>query len=226
MNKKNIAIIFILLVAILIIAVITFSHQQENPVASIDENYCNQYQPDFCPDGCIVCPPCPECSSIQCRLASSCEAMNFNKGWYQSIKSAPEMPIGMANPASVYCREQEGKLEMREDSNGGQYGVCIFSDGSECDEWAFYRGECGQDQQNDCAKRGAYCATECEKEDGVVYLKGCPPDQICCMPKELTRLSSPSCKNLCGDGICQEMVCLAIGCPCAETARNCPQDCK
>ncbi|OGY42337.1 MAG: hypothetical protein A2Y67_04390 [Candidatus Buchananbacteria bacterium RBG_13_39_9] len=36
----------------------------------------------------------------------------------------------------------------------------------------------------------------------------------------------PTCKNMCGDGICQEIVCLAIGCPCAETAQNCPQDCK
>jgi hypothetical protein len=33
------------------------------------------------------------------------------------------------------------------------------------------------------------------------------------------------CKNQCGDGVCQEIVCLAIGCPCAETKENCPQDC-
>ncbi|HCP08304.1 MAG TPA: hypothetical protein DIT25_00685 [Candidatus Moranbacteria bacterium] len=30
----------------------------------------------------------------------------------------------------------------------------------------------------------------------------------------------------CGDGICQDMACLAIGCPEPETAENCPQDCK
>jgi uncharacterized membrane protein YkoI len=34
------------------------------------------------------------------------------------------------------------------------------------------------------------------------------------------------CKNLCGDGICQEIVCMAIGCPCPETPQSCPQDCK
>jgi len=34
------------------------------------------------------------------------------------------------------------------------------------------------------------------------------------------------CNNQCGDGTCQEVVCLAIGCPCAETKENCPQDCK
>jgi len=34
-----------------------------------------------------------------------------------------------------------------------------------------------------------------------------------------------ACKNLCGDGVCQEIVCMAIGCPCAETKESCPQDC-
>jgi len=34
------------------------------------------------------------------------------------------------------------------------------------------------------------------------------------------------CNNQCGDETCQEVVCQAIGCPCAETKENCPQDCK
>ena len=50
--------------------------------------------------------------------------------------------IGMANPASVYCIEQGGELEIRTGKDGGQYGVCIFDDGSECDEWAFYQDHC------------------------------------------------------------------------------------
>jgi putative hemolysin len=53
-----------------------------------------------------------------------------------------EPTVGLANPASVYCEEQGYTLEMRTDADGGQYGVCIFPDGSECEEWAFYRGEC------------------------------------------------------------------------------------
>jgi len=35
----------------------------------------------------------------------------------------------------------------------------------------------------------------------------------------------PTCKNVCGNGQCDEIVCMAIGCPCAETAASCPQDC-
>ena len=62
----------------------------------------------------------------------------------QCTRPAPsqEPVIGLPNPASVYCQEQGGKSEIRTDAAGNQYGVCIFADGSECDEWAFFRGEC------------------------------------------------------------------------------------
>ncbi|MFA5406254.1 MAG: DUF333 domain-containing protein [Candidatus Nanoarchaeia archaeon] len=33
------------------------------------------------------------------------------------------------------------------------------------------------------------------------------------------------CRDLCGDGTCQEVVCEAVGCPCAENNTNCPEDC-
>jgi len=52
-----------------------------------------------------------------------------------------EPGVGMANPASVHCQEQGYELEMRTDDNG-TYGVCVFPDGSECEEWAYFRGEC------------------------------------------------------------------------------------
>ncbi len=87
---------------------------------------------------------------------------------------------GLANPASVYCEAKGGILEIRE-FIGGQKGFCIFEDGSECDEWKFFRNECRR---------------------GTVF-----------------------CKDFCGDGICQQMVCAAVGCPCAETAETCHQDC-
>jgi putative hemolysin len=48
----------------------------------------------------------------------------------------------LPNPASVFCEENGGILEIREDENGGQFGVCVFDDGSECDEWKYFRGEC------------------------------------------------------------------------------------
>ncbi|MEN9934192.1 MAG: hypothetical protein RLZZ387_771 [Chloroflexota bacterium] len=52
-------------------------------------------------------------------------------------------PAQLANPASVYCRDQGYTLELRTDPSGGQYGVCVLAPGVECEEWAFYRHECG-----------------------------------------------------------------------------------
>jgi putative hemolysin len=62
---------------------------------------------------------------------------------------------GLANPASVFCEEQGGTVEIRTDEDGAQQGVCVFEDGSECDEWAFYRGECAPDQDPSAQAHGA-----------------------------------------------------------------------
>ena len=48
----------------------------------------------------------------------------------------------MPNPASVYCEEHGGTVDLRQDASGGVAGICVFPDGSECDEWAYFRGEC------------------------------------------------------------------------------------
>ncbi len=48
----------------------------------------------------------------------------------------------MPNPASVYCTEHGGAVEIRTDATGAQHGVCRFLDDSECDEWAYFRGQC------------------------------------------------------------------------------------
>ncbi len=36
----------------------------------------------------------------------------------------------------------------------------------------------------------------------------------------------PICINTCGNGTCEEIVCLGSGCPCAETPESCPDDCR
>ena len=56
--------------------------------------------------------------------------------------NAPGEPVGLANPASVYCEDQGGTLEIRTAADGGEYGVCMFDDGTECEEWAYFREEC------------------------------------------------------------------------------------
>ena len=56
--------------------------------------------------------------------------------------SVPTSQAGLANPASVNCEEKGGKLEFRERGELGQYGVCMFEDNRQCEEWALLRGEC------------------------------------------------------------------------------------
>lgn len=53
--------------------------------------------------------------------------------------------LKIANPASVFCVEQGGKLSIL-DTKEGQTGYCTFDDKSECEEWAFFRGECKKGQ--------------------------------------------------------------------------------
>jgi len=58
--------------------------------------------------------------------------------------AATDLPqAGMPNPASVYCTQQGNQLEIRTAADGSQNGICIFPDGSTCDEWAYFKGECG-----------------------------------------------------------------------------------
>jgi len=49
----------------------------------------------------------------------------------------PDENAEIANPASVYCEENGGTLQLEE----GDW-LCMFDDGSYCEEWAFFDGEC------------------------------------------------------------------------------------
>jgi hypothetical protein len=80
----------------------------------------------------------------------------------------------MANPASVYCEEQGYRLEMRTDENG-TYGVCVFPDGSECEEWAFFRGECGPE---DVEKTVAVPDRATARDAALAYVAANYGDQV------------------------------------------------
>ncbi|MGA0877677.1 MAG: DUF333 domain-containing protein [Ilumatobacteraceae bacterium] len=45
---------------------------------------------------------------------------------------------GMPNPASVYCEEQGGTVEIVEEP-AGQRGFCNLPDGTRIDEWEYFR---------------------------------------------------------------------------------------
>lgn len=77
-----------------------------------------------CPDGSYVSRTGPNCEFTPCP------------------KTGENSNIQMANPASVFCEKNGGKLDIRNEKDGGQIGYCKFSDEKECEEWAYFRGEC------------------------------------------------------------------------------------
>ncbi len=48
----------------------------------------------------------------------------------------------MPNPASKFCVDQGYNNTIRTNPDGSQTGYCIFPGGRECEEWAYFRGEC------------------------------------------------------------------------------------
>jgi putative hemolysin len=60
-----------------------------------------------------------------------------------------ERELSMKNPASVKCIRDGGEL-LTVPSKEGEYGVCLFSDGSVCEEWEYFRGKCAR---GDCMKK-------------------------------------------------------------------------
>lgn len=72
---------------------------------------------------------------------SACGTPQPQAGSAPAATAAPQ--TGLANPASVHCRQQGNKLEIRTAADGSQTGMCVFPDGGACEEWAYFRGGCG-----------------------------------------------------------------------------------
>jgi len=87
---------------------------------------------------------------------------------------------GIANPASVYCEESSGTLNIR-GTESGEAGYCSFSDGRECEEWAFFRSNGTICTKPESRPREAFCSWStngtCMNDRGCIAV-GCS-GQIC-----------------------------------------------
>ncbi|NTV23255.1 MAG: DUF333 domain-containing protein [Nanoarchaeota archaeon] len=115
-----------------------------------------------CPDGSYVIRVGPDCEFEKC-------------------------PVGMANPASVYCVKRGGSLEIIDEPEG-QVGYCTLPDGTVCEEWAYFRGECGSSE-------GPICGNGiCEEGEGS-------SGQDCKLGYDCEAMYRGTCPEDCGMGI-------------------------
>lgn len=208
--------------------------EEDEQAEMINEKYCNRFAASDCPKGCAVCPPCEICSSVQCRAEASCAAIGFNKDWYHGNvvideilpppipdSDIPDANTSMANPASVHCVDQGGASEIRE-GDGGQYGMCVFPDGRECDEWGFFRsGVCGDHSDGVSDKNISDAVCGRENCHGLEIKCGPNPAQMCTMEYQL----GDKCLRYvnCGivNGVCQQIFSAAF-----DACKSCAQKCQ
>ena len=91
-------------------------------------------------------------------------------------QSSTSGSTGLANPASEYCQGLGFDEETRE-GNDGQYGVCIFPNGSECDSWDFLAGRCGQ-VNSYCAQQGGELKSNDTNIGTCTFANGATCDEL------------------------------------------------
>jgi len=157
------------------------------------------------------------------------------------IEETKEPALGMANPASIFCGERGGELEIRRRTEG-ETGFCIFSDGSECEEWDFFRGGCAPGDSLPVSSAEETPAAA-EEAPAPPVVEEAPAEEPIVEPAEevieeenaepvaeavdgVAEEGNSLCQDSCGDGECQLIVCTGEGCPCLESAELCPADCQ
>ena len=64
------------------------------------------------------------------------------QGAAKTVADAPAARSELANPASQNCVAKGGTLKIEKNPGGGEFGVCLFPDNLQCEEWAMLRGDC------------------------------------------------------------------------------------
>jgi putative hemolysin len=62
-------------------------------------------------------------------------------GFLKTVASA-QTGAGLANPASQNCGAKGGTIRIEKNAKGDEFGVCLFPDNLQCEEWAMLRGDC------------------------------------------------------------------------------------
>lgn len=85
-------------------------------------------------------------SDAECNKDSDCIPASPKVGLQYVCEDGKCDQKAFGNPASAYCIDEGGRLVIRTNAEG-EYGVCVFDDGSECDEWEFFRQTCNKGEK-------------------------------------------------------------------------------
>jgi Tol biopolymer transport system component/putative hemolysin len=117
---------------------------------------------------------------------TECEEWAFYRGECAAPAGGEATPAGIANPASENCVAQGGKVTIQARGDGGEYGICLFEDNRQCEEWALLRGECpvgGVKVTGYVTPAGVYC-TITGGEYAVTGNSGAADEQGTCTFKD------------------------------------------
>ncbi len=96
----------------------------------------------------------PAWCSIEKTQPAANNNQNTNANSNVNLNTNTNASVGIANPASVKCKEDGGDLEIIKSATG-EWGLCTFNDGSICEEWDYFRGDCNPGE----------CFKECQAID-------------------------------------------------------------
>jgi putative hemolysin len=77
---------------------------------------------------------------LAAAFIGACSA--FQNATQPTPAPTPATNSSIANPASTNCIKQGGKSVIQTRGDGSQYGICVFEENKQCEEWALFRGEC------------------------------------------------------------------------------------
>ena len=82
--------------------------------------------------------PTPAATPLSCRRGDRAAAPSSGRWASMSCRKPGPVP----NPATQNCLDRGGQHATEQRGDGGEYGVCLFEDNRQCEEWAMARGEC------------------------------------------------------------------------------------
>lgn|GEM_PF-5371526 len=113
--------------------------------------YTREYEEEILPHYALICISLLVLAGAGCggeKPMVNIKAVDKTKieAQFKANGDEPDKKADLANPATTKCFAEKLGLKKYQTATGVS-NICIFDDGTECDEWAYFRGEC---KKGDC----------------------------------------------------------------------------